>query len=95
MDNKNNTQPFDVTLAQQAREEIERIKQNALFNLDFEEYKKQVKKQFKIDNAPEKYLEKIRNLRFSDDACHNKYNNTHLIIGIILIIFAFILMLFA
>jgi hypothetical protein len=81
----------DIQLTQ---EEIDRKKQNALFNLDFEEYKKQVKKQLKIDNTPEKYLEKIKNLRFPDDVCQNQKDNTYLIIGIILIVFAFILMIF-
>ena len=38
-------------------------------------------------------LEKIQNLRFPDDTCHNQKDNTYLIIGIILIIFAFILMI--
>ena len=79
---------------QLTQEEIDRKKQNALFNLDFEEYKKQVKKQLKLDNTPEKYLEKIKNLRFPDDVCQNQKDNTYLIIGIILIVFAFILMIF-
>ena len=79
---------------QLTQEEIDRKKQNALFNLDFEEYKKQVKKQLKIDNTPEKYLEKIKNLRFPDDVCQNQKENIYLIIGIILIVFAFILMIF-
>jgi hypothetical protein len=85
-DNNKNKQP--------TQEEIDKKKQNALFNLDFEEYKKQVKKQLKIDNTPEKYLEKIKNLRFPDDVCQNQKDNTYLIIGIILIVFAFILMIF-
>lgn len=80
---------------QLTQEEIDRKKQNALFNLDFEEYKKQVKKQFKIDNSLEKYLEKVKNLRYPDDNCDNKKDNIYLIIGIVLIIFAFILMIFA
>ena len=79
---------------QLTQEEIDKKKQNALFNLDFEEYKKQVKKQLKIDNTAEKYLEKIKNLRFPDDMCQNQKDNTYLLIGIILIVFAFILMIF-
>jgi hypothetical protein len=77
-----------------SQEEIERKKQNALFNLDFEEYKKQVKKQMQIDNTPEQYLEKIQNLKFPDDGCVNDVDYTYLIVGIVLIIFAFILLIF-
>jgi len=74
--------------------EIDRKKQNALFNLDFEDYKKQVREQMKMDNTPEKYLEKIKNLNFNDTYCKNKTTNIYLIIGIVLIIFSFILMIF-
>lgn len=68
------------------QEAIERRKQNALFNLDFEEYKKQVKKNMKEEVVD---YEKIKYL---DNYCKPQVDNTYLIIGIILIVFAIILM---
>lgn len=68
------------------QEAIERRKQNALFNLDFEEYKKQVKKNMKDEVVD---YEKIKYL---DNYCKPRVDNTYLIIGIILIVFAIILM---
>jgi hypothetical protein len=65
----------------------ERAKQNALFNLDFEEYKKQVKKQLiteEVDYAKIKYL---------DNYCKEPETNAYLYIGIIIIIFAILLMI--
>ena len=69
------------------QEEIERKKRNALFNLDFEEYKKQVKKTMKEEKID---YEKIKYL---DNYCIPSVDNTYLIIGIILIVFAIILMI--
>lgn len=65
----------------------EKAKQNALFNLDFEEYKKQVKKQLieeKVDYSKIKYL---------DNYCKEQEINAYLYIGVIMIIFAIILMI--
>jgi len=65
----------------------EKAKQNALFNLDFEEYKKQVKKQLieeEVDYSKVKYL---------DNYCKEPETNAYLYIGIIMIIFAIILMI--
>lgn len=73
-------------------DEIEKRKQNALFNLNFDEYKKEVKNKFKIDNTPQNYLEKIQNLEFSDSKCKKHHDNTFLTIGVMMIIFAIILM---
>jgi hypothetical protein len=67
--------------------EEERLKQNALFNLDFEEYKKQVKKEMKeevVDYSKIKYL---------DNYCKEPETNSYLYIGISMIVFAIILML--
>jgi hypothetical protein len=74
-------------------EEIERIKQNALFNLNFEKYKTEVKKQ--TEKNPEKYLEKIKQLRYDEDEkmC-NRYDNKYLYFGIIFIVIAFFMMIF-
>lgn len=74
-------------------DKIERMKQNALFNLNFEKYKTEVKKQ--IEKAPEKYLEKIKQLRYDEDEkiCNN-YDNKYLYFGIIFIVIAFLMMIF-
>lgn len=69
------------------RSEEERRKQNALFNLDFEEYKNQVKKDRKeevIDYEKIKYL---------DNYCIPKEDYTFLIVGIVMILFAIVLMI--
>ena len=68
-------------------EEIDRKKQNALFNLDFEEYKKQVKKNMKSEVVD---YEKIKYL---DNYCKPQVDNTYLIVGIVMIVFAVILMI--
>lgn len=65
----------------------DRLKQNALFNLDFEEYKKQVKKEMKeevVDYSAIKYL---------DNYCKEPETNAYLYIGILMIIFAIFLIL--
>ena len=60
----------------------DRLKQNALFNLDFEEYKNQVKKEMKEEVVD-----------YSDNYCKEPETNAYLYIGILMIIFAIILML--
>jgi len=65
----------------------EKKKWNALFNLDFDEYKKQVKKEYheqQVDYSKIKYL---------DNYCIPRVDNTYLIVGIVLIVFAIILMI--
>jgi hypothetical protein len=65
----------------------DKAKQNALFNLDFEEYKKQVKKALiedEVDYSKIKYL---------DNYCKTPETNAYLYIGIIMIIFAIILLI--
>lgn len=74
-------------------EELEKRKQNALFNLDFEEYKKHVKQEFKQNNSEENYLEKIKKLEFVDGGQSIKHNNNmYLVVGALLILFATILL---
>ena len=65
----------------------EKAKQNALFNLDFEEYKKQVKKTLieqEVDYSKIKYL---------DNYCKESDTNAYLYIGIIIIIIALLLLI--
>lgn len=62
---------------------LEEEKWLAQFNLDFEKYKKKVKeaaKNRKID---------ISKIKFPDNYCVQEDNNTFLIVGIIMIVFAF------
>jgi hypothetical protein len=68
--------------------EQEQKKMNALFNLDFDDYKKQVKKD-RIESDKVDYSK----LQFIDNYCIPKQDNTFLIIGIVLIVFSIILML--
>ncbi len=66
----------------------EQKKMNALLNLDFEDYKQQVKR----DRAERDEIDYSK-LQFVDNYCKPKQDNTFLIIGIVLITFAIILML--
>ena len=66
----------------------EQKKMNALLNLDFEDYKKQVKKD-RIEQDRVDYSK----IKFADNYCKPTQNNTFLIIGIVLIIFAIALIL--
>jgi hypothetical protein len=63
----------------------EQKKQNALFNLDFEEYKKQVKQNYIEEQVD------FERIKYLDNYCKPTVDNTFLIIGIIMISFAFIL----
>ncbi len=65
----------------------EQKKMNALLNLDFEDYKKQVKED-RVERDEIDYSK----LEFVDNYCKPKDDNTFLIIGIVLIIFAILLM---
>ena len=65
----------------------EQKKMNALLNLDFEDYKKQVKKD-RVERDEIDYSK----LEFVDKYCKSGENNTFLIIGVVLIAFAIILM---
>lgn len=69
------------------KQDAERKKQNALFNLDFENYKREVKKTKKTDFVD------YRNLQYLDNYCKPKHENTFFIIGVVLIVFAIVLML--
>jgi hypothetical protein len=73
----------------------EKLEQQALFNLDFEDYKKQVyiekqKKERDLEKNPPKF-------KFNDDNCYNNndISNAYLITGLLMIIFAIIMMLIA
>ena len=68
-------------------EQIEQRKKNALFNLDFEEYKKQIKKAYKEEKVD------YENIKYLDNYCKQEVDNTYLIIGIIMIVFAIVLMI--
>lgn len=73
----------------------QKLQQEALNNLDFEDYKKQVYKERK-----RRALELEKNppeFKFNDDYCENKsdVSNSYLFIGILLIIFAIIMMVLA
>ena len=72
------------------RQQNETLKQNALFNLDFEEYKRQVKNETKLMQDKLNQLNYVTN---PSDMIKQNQNNIYLISGIILIIVAFILML--
>jgi len=71
----------------------QKLEQEALNNLDFEDYKKQVylereKQQKRLQRNPPKF-------KFNDDYCDSKsdISNAYLFTGIILIVFAIIMML--
>ncbi len=72
------------------KQQNETLKQNALFNLDFEEYKRQVKNETKLMQDKLNQLNYVTN---PSDMIKQNQNNIYLISGIILIIVAFILML--
>ena len=66
----------------------EQRKLNALLNLDFEDYKKEIK----LYNLERDEIDYSK-LEYNDNYCKPSQNNTFLIIGIVLIIFAITLML--
>lgn len=66
----------------------EENKMNALFNLNFEDYKKEVKR----DRIKQDVVDYSK-LKFIDNYCIPTQDNTFLIIGIVLIVFSIILML--
>lgn len=67
----------------------ENKKQNALFNLRFEDYKLGVKEQLL------KKANLLDNIIYNDPYCKEPENNTYLFIGIVLVIFAILLIKFA
>ncbi len=67
----------------------ENKKQNALFNLRFEDYKIGVKEQLL------KKANLLDNIIYNDPYCKEPENNTYLFIGIVLVIFAILLIKFA
>ena len=67
----------------------ENKKQNALFNLKFEDYKIGVKEQLL------KKANLLDNIVYNDPYCKEPENNTYLFIGIVLIVFAILLIKFA
>ena len=72
-------------------EQIKTLKQNALFNLDFDEYKRQVRNELELLQSN---LSKSDYIVNSDTIINNKYmQSPYLITGIILIIVAFILII--
>ena len=79
------------TIKDATSKQIKTLKQNALFNLDFDEYKRQVKNELKMlqDN-----LSNSDTIINSDTIVNNAYaRSPYLITGIILIIVAFILII--
>ena len=65
--------------------------EQALFNLDFEDYKKNVKEANKNKTID------LSNMKFNDNYCENLHNdsNPYLFTGILLIILAIIILIFA
>jgi hypothetical protein len=87
---QNNNFKRDSSMYKQDLTPDEQKKLNALLNLDFEDYKKEIKL-YNIERDEIDYSK----LEFVDDSnkCKSTENNSFLIIGIFLIIFAVILML--
>jgi hypothetical protein len=72
------------------KQQNETLKQNALFNLDFDEYKRQVRNETKLLQDKLSQMDYIRN---PTEIMNTGRNNVYLMAGIILIVVAFILML--
>ena len=87
---QNNNLKRDSSMYKQDLTPDEQKKLNALLNLDFEDYKKEIKL-YNIERDEIDYSK----LEFADNNnnCKSTENNSFLIIGIFLIIFAVILML--
>jgi hypothetical protein len=71
----------------------QKLQQEALNNLDFEDYKKQV---YKEREKQQKLLQKSPpRFKFNDDYCDSKsdISNAYLFTGILLIVFAIIMMM--
>jgi hypothetical protein len=71
----------------------QKLQQEALNNLDFEDYKKQV---YKEREKQQKLLQKSPpQFKFNDDYCDSKsdISNAYLFTGILLIVFAIIMMM--
>jgi hypothetical protein len=84
---QNNNSNKDTNMYKQDLTPEEQKKMNALLNLDFEDYKKQVK-QDRMERDEIDYSK----IEFADNYCKTKENNTFFIIGIVLIAFAILLM---
>jgi hypothetical protein len=72
------------------KQQYETLKQNALFNLDFDEYKRQVRNETKLLQDKLSQMDYVRN---PAEIINNNRNNIYLLSGIILIIVAFILII--
>lgn len=72
------------------KQQNETLKQNALFNLDFDEYKRQVRNETKLLQDKLSQMDYVRN---PTEIMNTGRNNVYLMAGIILIVVAFILML--
>lgn len=72
------------------KQQYETLKQNALFNLDFDEYKRQIRNETKL---LQNKLSQMDYVRDPTEIVNITGNNIYLLSGIILIIVAFILML--
>jgi hypothetical protein len=79
----------DVGADELIRMQRETLKNNALFNLDFDEYKEQVKKQMKSQQEKLSKLDYIRDV----GAIRQQKTNIYLYIGIVLIIISLIMVI--
>ncbi len=84
----NNNQKKDSMSYKQDLTQDEQKKMNALLNLDFEDYKKEIK----LYNLERDEIDYSK-LEYNDSYCKPTQNNTFLIIGVVLIIFAIALIL--
>lgn len=83
--NKNN----DIGVDELIRMQRETLKNNALFNLDFDEYKKQVKKQMQEQQKKLSELDYVRDI----GEIQQQKSNMYLYIGLVLLIIALIMVI--
>jgi len=83
--NKNN----DIGVDELIRMQRETLKNNALFNLDFDEYKKQVKKEMEMQQK------KLSELNYERDIgeIQQQKSNMYLYVGLVLLIIAIIMII--
>lgn len=83
--NKNN----DVGVDELIRMQRETLKNNALFNLDFDEYKKQVKKEMQAQQEKLSKLDYVRDI----SEIQQQKSNMYLYIGLVLLIIAIVMLI--
>jgi hypothetical protein len=79
----------DIGVDELIRMQRETLKNNALFNLDFDEYKEQVKKQMQAQQKKLSELDYVRDV----GAIRQQKTNIYLYIGLVLLIIAIVMVI--